>query len=68
LNFFGGAFASHHFASTRRGVAPVAKMGLGVFGVGVSGVKPLSSISIVAIMALALARPAIVEVSHEVVV
>src|SRR6185312_2482991 len=46
LNFFGGAFASHRFASTRRGCAPVVEMGLGVFGVGVSGVQPLSSISI----------------------
>jgi len=43
-------------------------MGLGVFGVGVSGVQPLSSISTAAIMVLALAGPAIVEVSHEVVV
>jgi len=70
LNFFGGAFASHHFASTRRSGAPVAEMGLGIcwFGVGVSGAMPLSLISIAAIMALALAGTAIVDVSHEVVV
>ena len=43
-------------------------MGLGVFGVGVSGAMPLSLISIAAIMALALAGTAIVDVSHEVVV
>ena len=45
-------------------------MGLGVywFGVGVSGAMPLSLISIAAIMGLALARTAIVDVSHEVVV
>ena len=70
LNFFGGAFASHRFASTRRGGAPVVEMGLGIcwFGVGVSGAMPLSLISIAAIMALALAGTAIVDVSHEVVV
>jgi len=38
------------------------------FGVGVSGAMPLSLISIAAIMALALAGTAIVDVSHEVVV
>ena len=43
-------------------------MGLGVYGMGVSGVQPLSSISIAAIMALVLAGPAIVDVSLEVVV
>ena len=43
-------------------------MGLGIFGVGVSGVQPLSSISIAAIMALTLAELAIVDVSLEVVV
>ena len=45
-------------------------MGLGIrwFGVGVSGAMPLSLISIAAIMALALAGTAIVDVSHEVVV
>jgi len=70
LNFFGGAFASHHFASTRRGGAPVAEMGLGIcwFDMGVSGAMPLSLISIAAIMGLALAGTAIVDVSHEVVV
>ena len=70
LNFFGGAFASHLFASTRRGGAPVAKMGLSIrwFGVGVSGALPLSLISIAAIMALGLIGMAIVDVSHEVVV
>ena len=46
----------------------VAEMGLGVLGVGVSGIKPLSLISIASIIALALAGPAIVDVSHEVVV
>ena len=68
LNFFGGAFASHRFASTRRGCTPVAEMGLGVLGVGVSGVMSLSLIYIASIIALALAGPAIVDVSHEVVV
>ena len=70
LNFFGGAFASHRFASTRRGSAPVAEIGLGIcwFGVGVSGAMPLSLISIAAIMALELTGTAIVDVSHEVVV
>ena len=43
-------------------------MGLGVLGVGLSGVKPLSLISIASIIDLALAGPAIVDVSHEVVV
>ena len=43
-------------------------MGLGVLGVGMSGAMPLSLISIAAIMALALARTVIVDVSHEVVV
>ena len=68
LNFFGGAFASHRFASTRRGGASVAEMELRWFGVGVSSAMPLSLISIAAIMALALAGMAIVDVSHEVVV
>jgi len=68
LNFFGGAFASHRFASTRRGYSPVAEMGLGVLGVGVSGAMPLFLISIASIIALALTGPAIVDVFHEVVV
>ena len=70
LNFFGGAFASHRFASTRRGGGPVAEMGLGVcwFGMGVSGAMPLSLISIASIISLALAGLAIVNVSYEVVV
>ena len=70
LNFFGGSFASHRFASTRRGGAPVAEVELGTcwFGVGVSVAMPPYLISITAIMALALAGMAIVDVSHEVVV
>jgi uncharacterized membrane protein len=53
-----------------RGGAPVAEVELGTywFGVGVSGAMPPSLISIAAIMALALAGTAIVDVSHEVVV
>ena len=70
LNFFGGSFAIHHFASTRRCGAPVAEVELGTcwFGVEVTGAMPPSLISIAAIMALALAGTAIVGVSHEVVV
>jgi len=57
------------FASIRRGGAPVAEVELGIcwFGVGVSCAMPLSLISIAAIMDLALAGTAIVDVSHEVV-